>query len=1126
VLCTSCSKENEAGRKFCGQCGAQLFVLCGHCEAPNSPEDRFCGDCGERLANAASSSTSESPRAASTVHLTTHTEKPAERRHLTVLFCDLIGSTELSSRLDPEELTDIYASYRKLCEQVVARYDGYVAEYLGDGIVVYFGYPNALERSAERAVRAALAVIDAVNSGGAAEGEEDPRTEAISGTQISGQALSAHIGIATGLVVAGDLQDASSTAQVRAVIGEAPTIAARLQSHAPADCVVISRETKHLIGDSFEYELWNQGGSSDEPMGFLVRRPSAQNGLTTGSEQAHNLFVGRERELALFADRWASVKEGQGETILISGDPGIGKSRVLLEMQARLADEPHLTLELSASPFYANTAFYPVAQLLRRQFDLPDTGMNESAIARLAEGLADMGWPEAGSLPLLAELLSFPYSGGDANADLSAEGRRLKTLELLSEWVLKLADRQPLLLLAEDLHWTDPSTLDLLERLIRMGANHALLVVATFRPEFENLAESFPNLTTLPLQPLRKPEVESLVKDLAHGLALPSSMIDQVALKTDGVPLFVEELTRTLLESDLLRQEGDRWERTDPLPEMSIPSTLQDSLMVRLDRLGTAKELAQRAAIIGREFGYPLLTAISGRSEQELAEDLHTLVSSRLVYTHGSPPHASYIFKHALIRDAAYESMLKRHREPLHEAVATALSTQFPELAAREPEVLAAHYAEAGKTDEAVKHYLLAGKVARSRSADHEAVNHLRKGIELVSEVPTAERDQLELSLLITMVPTLISTIGYADPAVEKACARARALCEAVGSSPDVPLAIYWLANFYMNSSQLPACREMGQQLLALSEEEGNELHRPAALLMLGFVNYFDGRLEECMHYIQLNMECYDLERDRGLFEIYGQDPGASAYGVATVAAWQLGKVDTAVEYGRRGVELAQAIGDPFTQAMTEAFNAYTRIHRRERTEALRLTRASIPLCEEQAFPQWLNQAHVACGWCLADGSETTGEGLSQLQLGLEELAKTSMVIGAPFFMTLLVEALINAGQHEAAAETTDQILALSNALGNKWMDSNLLRIKAELMLTHQPDNRTAAREIIDRALHCARDTGSRVYEVRTLCLAWHHNLATPEDTERLAQLNNELEAGEGTLDRAELNAVIEQIGS
>ena len=667
----------------------------------------------------------------------------AERRQLTVLFCDLVGSTTLSGQLDLEDLRAVVRAYQETAAVVMQRYEGQIAQYLGDGLLVYFSYPQAHEDDAQRAVHAGVELIEAI-------GELNTRLDASYGVQ-----LAVRLGIHTGPVVVGDIGGGGRHEQL--ALGETPNIAARLQDLAAPNTVVISPVTARLVHQTFVLE--DLGASAlkgvAEPMAVWQvlgpRTPSRHD-----DEAAHHrtpFLVGRDEELGLLRRRWEQSKEGLGQVVLLSGAAGLGKSSLVAALRAQVGREGYARLTLRCSPYYTNSALYPVIAYLQQVLQFEWTDPPETKLAKLEQGLQTYRLPREEVVPLFSALLAVPLSAERYPArSVSPQQQRQQTQDALVAWLLEEATRHPVLAVWEDLHWADPTTLELLELLVDQIPTAAMLHVLTFRPEFSPPWPTRSYMTPITLNRLERPQVEALIAHLADGKALPAEVVAHIVAKTDGVPLYVEELTKMLLASDLLRAEAEHYVLTGPLSTMAIPETLQDSLMARLDQLTTAKEVAQLGAVLGREFAYDMLMAVSSQDEATVQDGLARLVAAELLYQRGRPPRARYIFKHALIQDAAYASLLRSTRQQVHQQVAQLLETRFPEIVETQPELVAQHYTAAGCAEQAVPYWQRAGEQASDRSAYLEAVSHLTTGIELLKTLPeTPARTQHALTLHIAL---------------------------------------------------------------------------------------------------------------------------------------------------------------------------------------------------------------------------------------------------------------------------------------------------------------------------------------------------------------------------------------
>jgi class 3 adenylate cyclase/energy-coupling factor transporter ATP-binding protein EcfA2 len=651
----------------------------------------------------------------------------AERRQLTVLFADLVGSTALAQQLDPEDMRDVITAYQNTVAADVTRYEGHVAKYMGDGVLAYFGWPRAHEDDAERAVRAGLAVIQAL------AGRKTPE----------GQAVEARIGIATGLVVVGDLVG-EGAAQEEAVVGETPNLAARLQGVAEPGQIVLSATTRGLLGELFELaDLGPQvlkGIAKPVESYAVVGERAVESRYAARTAGSVLPLVGREQELALLLGRWRQSKTGEGQMVLLTGEAGIGKSRIARATIDAIEEEPQIRINYQCSPYHSDSALYPAIQQLIRAAGLATDDTPEAKLDKL-EALLTQAHDDVGEVvPPIASLLGLEVEGRYGALELSPEQQRARTLEALISQLLNLAREHPVLFVLEDAHWVDPTTLELIELALDRIAEAPVLLLVTARPSFTHGFGGHPIITHLALNRLGRAQIEGMIARLSGGKTLPAEVLNEIVAKTDGVPLFVEELTKTVLESGVLRETPDAFVLDAPLQGLSIPSTLNDSLMARLDRLQPVKEVAQMAACIGREFDYGLLAAVSPLSDAKLREALDGLVTAELIFRHGQPPEATYTFKHALVQEVAYDSLLRTTRQNVHGRIAEALLAGPAETAAAHPELLAQHFTAANRPEDAVGYWLQAGRQAAERSANKEAIGHLNKGLAVLDLLPGPAR--------------------------------------------------------------------------------------------------------------------------------------------------------------------------------------------------------------------------------------------------------------------------------------------------------------------------------------------------------------------------------------------------
>ncbi len=778
--CGTCGQANPEGAKFCSECGDALRRerACPACGAASSSTTRFCTECGTPLDTSTDPPSAVSPAPAPT---------EGERRQLTVMFADLADSTALSGRLDPEDYRDAVRKYHAACAQAIERFGGYVGKWLGDGVLAYFGYPASHEDDAQRAIRAGLEIV-AWARGQAGAG---------------GQPVTVRVGLHTGLTVIGEMGSGERVERAD-VAGEAPNIAARVQSVAPLNTVVMSAATDRLAHGYFLMESMGEQQLKGVTRPIEVFRVIGESGAASRLDVAERLtpFVGRAQETALLLDRWQKSERGEMQVVVLSGEAGIGKSRLARALHEQLPDG-HLLIPLQCSQSHQNSALYPLIEhfqrILNRGGATTQRPDDEALAVRLAAMLDDVHVDTETTLPLFAALLGLPLPEGYGPLDLTPEQQKQKTLEAALVWVDAEARRRPVLVECEDLHWVDPTTLDLIGMLVERESAGNVLVLLSCRPEFAMPWPPQSHVAVLQLARLSRDDAHEVITRVAGGRALPAEIAAEIVDRTDGVPLFVEELTKMVLESGLLREEAGRLVLDGPLPALAIPDTLQDSLMARLDRLGPAKDIAQLGAAIGREFSGELIAAVAPLSPEALATSLDALIASGLAYKRGFATGARYVFKHALVQDAAYQSLLKSTRGRYHQRIAETLVARFPEVAATQPEVVAHHYTEAGLPEQAVGYWQAAGERALARSAHQEAIAQLRRCLQVTALLADEDqRDRRELPVQIALGSAFLAIEGYVSTQSVVAYARARELCYKLGANSEL-VAVLW----GMRSSQL-----------------------------------------------------------------------------------------------------------------------------------------------------------------------------------------------------------------------------------------------------------------------------------------------------------------------------------
>ncbi len=1042
----------------------------------------------------------------------------AERRQLTVLFCDLVDSTPLASQLDPEEWREMVRAYQETCAKVIARYEGHIAQYLGDGLLVYFGYPQAHEDDAQRAVRSGLGIVEAM-------AQLNTRLEQERGVQ-----LAVRLGIHTGLVVVGEMGGGTHHEQL--ALGETPNLAARLQGLAAPNTLVISAATSQLLGGFFACQSLGTPPLKGVPQPLEVYQVLYESMARTRLEAAGSTgltpLVGREQEVALLLERWAQVKEGVGQVVLLSGEAGIGKSRLVQVLTAQVASEPQAWLTpCQCSPYYQNTALYPAIELLERvalRFEREESPQQK--LSKLEGFLVQYGLPLAEAVPLFAALLSLPLSADYAPLTVSPEQQKQQTLHALLTILVRIATQQPVLFVMEDLHWVDPTTLDFLTLLVDQGPTARILALLTCRPDFSPPWTGRSHLTQMTLPRLPQRQAAEMTRRVAHRKALPAEVVEQVVAKTDGVPLFVEELTKMVLESGLLQEWEERYELTGPLPPLAIPTTLHDSLMARLDRLATVKAMAQLGAMLGREFSYDLLLAVSPWDEGTLQRGLHQLVEAEFLYQQGLPPHATYLFKHVLIQDAAYQSLLRSTRQRHHQHIAQVLEARFPEICETQPELLAHHYTEAGVMAQAIPYWQRAGHRAIERSAHLEAISQLTKGLEVLKTLrDTLKRAQLELDLQINLGPVLMATKGFTAPEVEVAYARARELCQQVGDTPQLFPVLHGLWRFYNARGEFQTARELGEQLVALAHRVCDSALLLEAHRALGQTTFWLGEMALSRAHMEQGMAFYDFQQHRSHTMMYGQDPGVVCQSFAAWALWMLGYPDQARQRIDEALTLAQELAHPFSLVYALTCAAIVHGFRREGRAIQKRAEEVMTLSREHGFPFWVTWGTILQGWALAtQGQEAAGT--TQIRQGLAAYQATGTEVFRPAYLVVLAEAYSHMGQIGEGLSVLAEALALVYRTGERWWEAELYRLKGELLLGRSAEDHPEAEACFRQALDIARRQQARSLELRaalSLSRLWQQQGKRAEVRELLAPIYGWFTEGFDTVDLQEAKALLDE---
>jgi class 3 adenylate cyclase/predicted ATPase len=1013
-----------------------------------------------------------------------------------VLFCDLVNSTELAARLDPEDWQEVLRRYHASAGEMVTRYGGHVAQYLGDGLLVYFGWPRAWDDAAERAVRAGLDLVDAA-----------------AGISADGAPLGVRVGLHTGPVVVGALGAAER--QETLALGEVPNVAARVLGVAEPGMVLVSAATQRLVAGLFVVE--DRGARAlkgvPEPVTlYRVVQPSGVRSRLDASLGRFTPFVGRQTELGVLADAWEHVVEGRGQTLLVSGEAGLGKSRLCYELRTHLGAEPHTWLECRCSPYTEATAFRPVIELVEQALAFEPRDTPAERLGKLATGLARSAFPADETVPLLAEWLGLPEQAGYAPLAIDPDLARHRTLETLAAWTLRLSELQPLAVLVEDLHWCDPSSLELLGRLVAQSATARVLLVGTARPEFAIPWPSRSNLRTLTLERLTKRQAREMIAAVSRARTLPEAVVEQLVARADGVPLYAEELTQAVMETG-----GE-------VSAAAIPVTLEDSLLARLDRLSSAREVAQRASVLGREFPYRLLAAVAGLDEAALRQGLARLAGAELLFVRGEPPEATYTYKHALVQEAAYASLLKRTRRELHGRVVDVLAGE----AAAEPEVVARHAEAAGRIDEAVAYYQRAGERARARSAHEEAIRSLRQAIALLAtQSAGGERDAREVTLQLSLGGSLSCARGYSHPEVEAPYERVVVLCDALGDAHGLGLARVGLISFYFTRGELERGWALAGTVLAAAQQSGDRELELLGHARLGNVELFQGKFASSLAHLDAARSLFEPEKYDTTLDSAFSLPRPVAIGLyAAWNLWFLGRPDRALACVREATSQAGQLGHPFSIANGLAYQAVIHWLRREAAGQLERAAEAIALSEAQGFPLWLGVSKTFHAAARAAGGEAGA--LADLRAGLSIAAGTGSQIGAPGFFALLGEVYTGARQLAEARGAVEGGLAIAARTGQHFMDAELHRLRGEIELAAGGAPADAEARF-QRALEISREQEARSLELRaatSLARLWDGQGRGVEARDLLAPVYGWFKEGFDTADLAEARSLLERLDS
>jgi class 3 adenylate cyclase/predicted ATPase len=1059
-----------------------------------------------------------SPDAATTTSAPTiSSEDRAERRQVTVMFSDLVGSTALSARMDPEDLREIISAYQKCVAETVGRFGGFVAKYMGDGVLVYFGYPQAHEDDAERAVRSGLELIAAV------------------GVIKAPVALQSRVGIATGLVVVGDLVG-SGEAQERGIVGETPNLAARLQGIAEPNSVVIAESTRKLLGDLFELEdlaAKDIKGIGGPVRAFAALRPSA---VESRFDALHagglTELVGREEELELLLRRWSKAKTGEGQAVLLSGEAGIGKSRLTAALLEAIASEPHTRLRDFCSPQHTDSALYPIISQFERASgfahdDTPHAKLDklDALLARSATSKQDAG--------LIAEMLSLPNDGRYPSLELSPPERRQRTLEALVSQVVVLSRQNPILMIFEDAHWSDPTSLELFDRTIGRIPRLRVLLIVTSRPEFQAPWIGRSHVMALTLNRLAQSDIDAMIDSVVGNKLLPASIRQDIIERTDGIPLFVEEMTKAVLEAGG-ESAAMQTAATVPSPALAVPASLHASLMARLDRLGPAKEVTQIGAAIGREFSHALLAAVTRKPETELGAALDRVIGTGLLFRQGVSPHATYLFKHALVREAAYGTLLREPRRALHARIADTLESQFTEIAESQPELMARHCTEAGQIEKGARLWGKAGLRSSERSAMVEAAGQLTRALDQIASLPTTPAlRREEIKLQVALITALRIVKGHAAPEPKAAAEHARLLieqAEALGEPSEDPLLLFSvLFGFFVEATtafNADASRSIASQVLELAKKQSTSFPLVIGHGFLGSSSLLRGEITEGRKHLDQSIALYDPIEHRPVATRFGEDQRVAHLCWRSIALWALGYPEAGIADADNALKDADEIGHAGTLMFALNITSVTHILCGNYTAARAQSAKAIILADEKSASFW-NAFGIVNEGCILALTGKAADAVHMITSGIAAWRSTGATFFLPWWLTHLAAVYAELDQLNDSWRCIKEAIMAVETTGERWCEAEVNRAAGEIELLSSEPEKAKAEEYFDRALAVARQQQAKSWELRaamSLARLWRSQGKPQQARELLAPVYGWFTEGFDTLDLKEAKALLDAL--
>ena len=1009
--------------------------------------------------------------------------RPPERRQLTVMLCDLVGWSALSLRLDAEELTEVIQDYRQRCTTLINSHGGFVAQYVGDAILAYFGYPRAHEDDAERAIRAALAIAAAERS-----------SSHVAGSNV-------HIGIATGIVVVGNLLGAGVQAakgsmdpqgrEEISAVGSALNLAARLQTLAEPGMVVVSEQTRRLSGGIFEYHDLGRHDLKgfDKPVQAwqVIRESRVRSRFHALRASALTPLVGRQPELQELQQLWQSVQAGEGRAVLLSAEPGVGKSRLAEEVATRIVDRRCLRLWYYCSPHLQSSPLVPLIRQLAFAAGFADKDDDEAKLDKLNKLIPNAVEDANEMVPLFASLLSVPYESRYPPLNMSPQRQKHRLFESLMQLLAVIASRRPVFVVVEDLHWIDPSSDELIGMVTDRIQRLPVLAILTARPEFQPHWDDRTNLLHMQLRPLDRQDSVTMIELLCGSRNLPEATIDQIADKTDGMPLFIEDLTKDVLELSDLRETESVTEVGHARAPFPIPTTLTDTLMSRLDRLGSAKSLAQTGAVIGREFSHELLAKVAGLPEEQLREELYRLVDSGLLIRRRSTAILTYAFQHALVRDAAYSSLLTKDQVALHARIARTLVEDFPETGELRPDLLAYHFEAAKSVDSAVLHLVKAAKQSARRSGFVEAITQLERALRLLAtQAPSRARMQRELRIYLTLGGINAEYRGFSSAQCGDAFNTALELCRELGDAPEMFSVLSGVGSYEITRANFGKCRILADECIARASHQQSRPPFIMGHLLLGGTMFLTGEFAAARAHLDEAIAHYEQDQAplRGKQVLYVQDQKSTGLCYLALTLTAMGYPERGLRAAETGLDHSRSLGGPHTVNYSLCYLAAVHHFRRDTREALRRATESLELAREQKFATWVGISQMIRGGAMASHGDAD-EGIEEIKRGIQAHSGIEAVAYMPFGLSILAQGLTAAGRLDEAGDALEQALALIEQTGERFYLGELLRLKGEIV--GRTGDAAAAEYWLREAIELSRRQGAKLFELRSLVSLCRH---------------------------------------